>query len=227
MKLWEKIKKYLFPPKCVFCRKVLEKDGICEKCRKEIPYRKNAEIKEPARFIDGAYAELSYEDDVRNAIIRYKFAGLSKYSVDFSEFISKCINENLKGEYDIISWIPLNRKRKKSRGYDQAYLLAKETCKRLDDKPIKTLIKSRNAAPQSRQKDPSKRVANVLGAYDLAEVDVTGKRIILIDDVYTTGSTASECARVLKTAGAEKVYVVTIAYTKSRKKELKNQKNRL
>ena len=80
------------------------------------------------------------------------------------------------------------------------------------------LRKIRDTAPQSRQSDISKRMANILGAYEVASNDVVGKRIILIDDVLTTGSTVSECARILKTAGAEKIYVVTVAKTRQRKK---------
>ncbi len=218
MKFRELINKYLFPPKCVFCRRVMETDGVCDKCKATLPYRHIKESKEPIMFVDGAYSCFHYEGDVRNALIRYKFGGLSKYSVDFSVYLTECINENLAGEFDLISWIPLSRKRLRSRGYDQARLLAEEVCERLSISPVRTLRKMRDTAPQSRQSDVSKRMANILGAYEVASNDVTGKRIILIDDVLTTGSTVSECARILKTAGAEKVYIVTVAKTRQRKK---------
>ncbi len=228
MRIWEFLNKYLFPPKCVFCRRVLEKDGVCEKCKATLPYIKPQESKDSIMFVDGVYSCFHYEGDVRNALIRYKFGGLSKYSVDFSEYLEECINYNLTGRYDIISWVPLSKRRLRTRGYDQAKLLAEEVCNRIGiASPIRTLIKCRDAAPQSRQTDASRRKANVLGAYELCSVDVSGKNVILIDDVLTTGSTVSECARVLKTAGADKVYVVTVAKTRSRKKELKNQKNGL
>ena len=218
MKFTEFIAKYLFPPKCVFCRRVLEKDGVCEKCRDTLPYKLPQESKENIMFVDGAWSYFHYRGDVRNAIIRYKFAGLSKYSVDFSEYVEECINLNLDGKYDIISWVPLSKKRKRSRGYDQAQLLAQEVCLRIGTEPVRTLVKCRDSAPQSRQTDAAGRRANLLGAYELASVDVTGKSIVLIDDVLTTGSTVSECARVLKTYGAEKVYVVTIASSSPGKK---------
>ncbi len=218
MKFTELITKYLFPPKCVFCRRVLEKDGVCEKCREILPYRIPQEAKSSILFVDGAWSYFHYKGDVKNAIIRYKFAGLSKYAVDFSEYLEECINSNLEGEYDIISWVPLSKKRKRNRGYDQAQLLASEVCRRMKTEPVRTLVKCRDSAPQSRQTDAAVRRANILGAYELASTDVTGKRIILIDDVLTTGSTVSECARVLKTYGAEKVYVVTVAAASSGKK---------
>ncbi len=211
MKITELIAKYLFPPKCVFCRRVLEKDGVCEKCRDTLPYKIPQESKENIMFVDGVWSCFRYKGDARNAIIRYKFAGLSKYAVDFSEFLEECINSNLDGQYDIISWVPLSKKRKRNRGYDQAQLLALEICNRMGTEPVRTLVKCRDSAPQSRQTDAAGRRANILGAYELSGADVTGKRIILIDDVFTTGSTVSECARVLKTHGAQKVYAVTIA----------------
>ena len=197
---------------------MLEKDGVCEKCRDTLPYKLPQESKENIMFVDGAWSYFHYRGDVRTAIIRYKFAGLSKYSVDFSEYVEECINLNLDGKYDIISWVPLSKKRKRSRGYDQAQLLAQEVCLRIGTEPVRTLVKCRDSAPQSRQTDAAGRRANILGAYELASVDVTGKSIVLIDDVLTTGSTVSECARVLKTYGAEKVYVVTIASSSPGKK---------
>ena len=169
-------------------------------------------------FVDGAYSYFHYEGDVRNALIRYKFGGLSKYAVDFSVYLEECIRECLDGEFDVISWVPLSKKRLKSRGYDQARLLAEEVASRLGGGAVRTLKKSRNTAPQSRQGDISRRMANILGAYEMASFDPTGKKILLIDDVLTTGSTVSECARILKTAGAEKVYIVTVAKTRERKK---------
>ncbi len=183
--------------------------------------------KDSIMFVDGAYSCFHYEGNVRNAIIRYKFAGLDKYALDFAEFLKVCVDKNLDGEYDIISWVPLSKKRMRKRGYDQAKRLAEELAIKLERTPVRTLVKCRDAAPQSRQTNPSSRKANVLGAYEIASVDVSGKRVIIIDDVLTTGSTVSECARMLKTAGADKVYVITIAKTRSSKKELKNKKNRL
>ncbi len=214
------IAKFLFPPKCIFCRRVLEKDGVCKRCKSTLPYKRPQEVKEKILFVDKAFSCFYYEGDVKNAIIRYKFGGISKYSVDFSEYIAECIKSNLSGEYDIISWVPLSKKRQKSRGYDQARLLATETCARLDDtiRAEAVLGKIRDTSPQSRQNDVSKRMANVLGAYGIMSDNVKGKRIILIDDVLTTGSTVGECARVLKMAGASAVYIVTLASTRNRKK---------
>jgi len=218
VRVWNALKKQLFPPKCVFCRRVLDKDGVCDRCKEMLPYRKPQEVKDKISFVDEAYSCFHYDGDVKNALIRFKFAGLSKYAVDLSEYLEECININLEGRYDMITWVPLGKKRLRSRGYDQAKLLASELCNRLGIQPVRTLVRAIETAPQSRQNDKSRRMANVLGVYELAAVDVLDKSIILIDDVLTTGSTVSECARVLKTAGADKVFVVTVAKAGSAKK---------
>ena len=219
VRFWEGFRQQLFPPKCVFCRRVLDQDGICEKCRTSLLYNRPNEPITDIPFVDAAYSCFHYEGDVKNAIIRYKFGGVSKYSVDFSEFIEICIQKDLCNDFDIISWVPLSKKRLRSRGYDQARLLAEEVCNRIGVRAVRTLIKSRNSVPQSRQNDISKRRANVLGTYELAHIDVVDKRIILLDDVLTTGSTVSECARVLKSAGAKKINIITIAKAHSRKRD--------
>lgn len=218
MKFRDFLSKYIFPPKCVFCRRVMEEDGICDKCKATLPYRASKEADDSIMFVDGVFSYFHYEGDVRNALIRYKFGGLSKYAVDFSAYLEECIREGIGGRYDVISWVPLGKKRLRSRGYDQARLLAEEVSRRLGTQAVRTLVKSRDTAPQSRQPDVSKRTANVLGAYETASFDPAGKRIILVDDILTTGSTVSECARILKTAGAESVYIVTVAKTRKRKK---------
>ncbi len=219
MKFLEFLKKCLFPPKCVFCRCVMEKDGVCDKCEVNLPYRTSYEVHDDIQFVDAAFSYFHYEGDVKNALLRYKFGGLQKYAVDFAEYLEECINMSLDGNYDIISWVPLSTKRLRHRGYDQARLLAEELCMRIGaGSPVRTLRKRINAAPQSKQGDKSRRVANIIGAYEIANVNVEGKRILLIDDILTTGSTVSECARVLKTAGASEVFVLTVAKTRSRKK---------
>jgi len=104
------------------------------------------------------------------------------------------------------------RKRLRERGYDQAYLLARSTAKELGLPLTPTLHKQRNTQPQSGTGDAAKRRANIAGAYRMKRsADVTGKRILRMDDIVTTGATLSECARVLGKAGAEQVVCATVA----------------
>jgi predicted amidophosphoribosyltransferase len=108
--------------------------------------------------------------------------------------------------------VPVSRLRRFRRGYDQVELLAKAVGKELGQKPVRLLKKIRNNPPQSGISGQAERRANVLGAYRIIDAAaVTGKRILLLDDVITTGATAGECARVLLTAGASQVHLGAVA----------------
>ncbi len=114
--------------------------------------------------------------------------------------------------YDVLTYIPVAPLRKYRRSYDQVELIAQAVAKELDTTLVPTLRKIRNTPPQSGFKDVSQRRANVLGVYRVKNADlVREKRILLLDDVITTGATASECARVLLTAGAKEVYCAAMA----------------
>ena len=116
------------------------------------------------------------------------------------------------GDYDLISWVPVSRLRKLRRGYDQVELLAKAVGAELGVEPVKCLLKIRHTSPQSRLSGQAQRRANVLGAYRVLEPEqIVGKRILLLDDVITTGATVGECARVLLTAGAREVHCAAVA----------------
>ena len=122
------------------------------------------------------------------------------------------IAAELGGQFDTVTWVPVSKKREHERGYDQARLLAKATAKALGLPLTPTLHKQRNTQPQSGTGDAAKRRANIAGAYRMKTgADVTGKRILLMDDIVTTGATLSECARVLGKAGAEQVVCATVA----------------
>jgi predicted amidophosphoribosyltransferase len=108
--------------------------------------------------------------------------------------------------------VPVSRLRRFRRGYDQVELLARAVGKELGIKPARLLKKIRHNPPQSGISGDAERRANVLGVYRLVKgVEVADKRILLLDDVITTGATAGECARVLLTAGASQVHFGAVA----------------
>ena len=113
---------------------------------------------------------------------------------------------------DVITWVPVSRKRRRARGYDQVELLAKAVGPELGI-PVEPLLeKFRDNRANSGLKTPAERRANVLGVYKVIEPErLHGKRVLLLDDIVTTGATASECARVLLTAGAEEVIFAAVA----------------
>ena len=106
----------------------------------------------------------------------------------------------------------LDRARRRERGYDQAFLLANAAALALGGVAVETLRKERHTRAQSSLEDASARRANVLGAYEIVDPElIEGRRVLLVDDVITTGATISECARILRTFGAADVVCATLA----------------
>ena len=202
----------LFPPRCVFCRRFLKNSSalICDGCLESLPYTRSGGIK--GDFFSVCVAPLYYEGDVRESLLRFKFKNATGYSKAYGKLLADCIHENLGGRYDLISWVPLSQKRLKERGYDQAMLLALAAALELDDVAVCTLEKTLDAEKQSLMGSAEKRRANISGAYRAADPELTeGKRILLIDDIVTTGSTLSECAKTLLNAGAAEVLCAAVA----------------
>jgi len=204
----------LFPPKCVFCGKVLDtgEDGLCARCQRELPWLTDGEAELTGEFFSLCAASLRYQDKVRDSVRRYKFKGRRGYHKLYGRLVAQCVHDHLAGRYDLITWVPLSPQRKKERGYDQAFLLASAAALELGEVAVEALRKERNTDPQSGLTEDAQRRANVLGAYTPVDPElVAGKRVLLIDDVVTTGSTLSECARMLRTMGAEDVVCAALA----------------
>lgn len=205
----------LFPPRCVFCRRLLHRgeEGICPRCQQELPWALGAEAEQTGEFFSLCASPLWYQDQVRASFHRYKFKGVRGYSRTYGRLVAQCVQDHLAGRYDLITWVPLSRARLRQRGYDQAMLLASAAALELDDVAAETLRKVRDTEAQSGLgKNDASRRANVLSAYQVTDPAlVEGRRVLLIDDIVTTGSTLSECARVLRTAGATDVVCAALA----------------
>ena len=205
----------LFPPRCVFCRRLLHRgeEGICPRCQQELPWALGAEAEQTGEFFSLCASPLWYQDQVRASFHRYKFKGVRGYSRTYGRLVAQCVQDHLAGRYDLITWVPLSRARLRQRGYDQAMLLASAAALALDDVAAETLCKVRDTEAQSGLgKNDASRRANVLSAYQVTDTAlVEGRRVLLIDDIVTTGSTLSECARVLRTAGATDVVCAALA----------------
>ena len=201
-----------FPPKCVLCKKVLAKEetDLCRDCREHQPEYTEHKIK--LSFLAQWTGLWYYKENVRSSILRYKFYGRRSYGQSFGRLLAMKLQKDGWDDTDVLSWIPISRQRKFTRGYDQAELIAKVVAEELGHTLIPTLRKIRNTKPQSTMGDAAHRRANILGAYEVIDPDfVKGKRILLLDDIITTGVTASEAARMLLTAGAKEVKLATLA----------------
>ena len=210
--MFQRILTLLFPPKCVLCKDVLSKEetDFCHNCRQSAPEFGKSNLR--FSFVAGWTAVWYYRDTVRGSVLRYKFSGRRCYAPTYGQVLAMKLQKEHMADFDILTWVPIAPLRRLRRGYDQVELLAESVGQELNIQPVKTLQKIRNTPPQSRIRDAARRRANVLAAYRAVDPEsFRGKRVLLLDDIITTGATVSECARVLLTAGAKEVYCAAMA----------------
>lgn len=208
----------LYPPKCAFCGSLLtrEQTDLCPKCRAELPYA--AHDIDRGEFFRRCVSVFYYEDAVRESILRYKFHGAQSYARVYGRLLSMLLLERGVA-FDVLTWVPVSRRRLRKRGYDQSRLLAEAVAREMSVPCVRTLKKTRNNPAQSTMQAFAERRANVLGVYTPFNVQsFAGKRVLLLDDVITSGATLSEASRVLLTAGAARVECATVAAVRDEKK---------
>lgn len=203
----------IFPPICGVCGKI-EKNFLCKKC--EMKLEKQAVFGQESysdRYFDEHLYVFLYSGVIRSLLLNYKFNDNTYLYKTFTNFLlkNKKFVENIK-RYDIIVPVPLSKKREKERGYNQSLLLAKEISKstkiKLNNKCLK---KIKNLVAQSSL-NKNERYKNIKGAFALKHNKIIqNKKVLIIDDIFTTGSTVNECSKVLKEAGAAKIGILTIA----------------
>lgn len=218
MKLFHRISRLLFPPKCILCRGLLQENetDLCRDCRIHTPEFSKPTKKLP--YLAGWTALWYYEGSVRSSILRFKFHNARSYADAYGRMLAMKLQQE-ETEFDLLTWVPISRQRKWRRGYDQVELIAKAVGTELGIAPAPTLQKLRNNRPQSGITGAAQRRANVLGVYRVLDPSqISGKRVLLLDDILTTGATAGECARMLLTNGAKKVYCAAVAASSSNKK---------
>lgn len=215
MKILDRILELLYPTKCTFCHKLTGGDKVCKSCAGKLPLTPKGAQVQKFPFISACVSPLYYEGNVRESLLRFKFGHLSAYADVYARYMAKCIDEN-QISCDIITWVPLSRKRLRERGYDQAKLMADELSRLCGISCCRLLKKTRNNPAQSGTGSAEKRRANVSGVYTAVDTEkIRGKSILIVDDIVTTGATLSECGRMLMSAGAGEVKAVTVARKKN------------
>lgn len=202
----------LFPHKCPFCKKIVEEyPDTCEDCWENLPWTSGEEISFQVRESISCLAPLWYRGEVPDAVKRYKFHGAKYNHQCFGELMAEVVEHP--EQYDVISWVPLAAKRFRSRGYNQAELLALVVAEETEIRPLPLLEKWKDNQAQAEIEDDDLRGENTKDVYRLcdSEVDVKNLRILLVDDVITTGNTVSSCINVLKDAGAKEVTCLSLA----------------
>jgi len=203
----------IYPNVCGICDKIC-KENLCKKCEIKLNNIEKFKVDtyKEKNFTKHIYL-FKYEGIIKENLIKFKFNEKPFIYKSFANFLikNKKICRFLKS-YDIIIPVPIHYNRKVTRGYNQSALIAKELAKNLCINYEKNVLyKKIDNKPQST-KNKEERKANVIGVYHTKnEYKICNKKIILLDDIYTTGSTVNECAKVLKQAGAKRVDVITIA----------------
>lgn len=209
----EQLLELVFPNVCGMCGKI-DKNSLCPKCKTKLKQITKAEIIKNSNKNFKAHAYLfKYSGIIREMILSYKFKDKSYLYKTFVEIIIK--NKKICGfieKYDIIISVPIHKKRMNKRGYNQSELIVKGIAKNLNiNRERNVLYKVKNNKSQSllTKKD---RLTNTKNVYKILESSkIKDKKILLVDDIYTTGSTVNECSKMLKKAGASEVAVLTIA----------------
>jgi len=189
----------LVPPLCPRCGRPQASGIVCPSCRKR------------QTEIDGVRSPFRFDEVVREAIHQLKYRNLKAISPCLAELLADYLRSNpLPGE--ALVCVPLHPRRLRERGYNQCSLLARELGRRIDLPVIEDcLIRVKQAQPQVRAVDVEERRRNVADAFVCCDEKVSGKQIILIDDVCTSGATLESCAAALKNKGATSVWGLTLA----------------
>ena len=208
-----KILELIYPNACGICEEIC-KESLCKKCAIEMrKYEINLINKHKKMYFNESMHIFKYDEIIRQKLIEYKFQDKAYMYKTFAKIILK--NKKVCGfleKYDIIIPVPIHKKRRLKRGYNQTELIAKEICKNISLE-LKTgvLIKQKNIKAQS-ELNKNERKQNIKNAFEIKNInEIIDKKILLFDDIYTTGSTVNECSKILKKAGAKQIGVVTIA----------------
>lgn len=205
-----------YPRRCVFCGGLLDKnvlEGVCPDCAAVLPLTRGG-WRTRGEFFDYCASPFYYEGIAAEAVKALKFRGRSGAGRRLGKLLVPCIRDRA-GDWDIICYVPLSARRERERGYCQTRLLAEAAAKELGRPCVPALKRTRHTRPNSSLRGLAARRANVSGAFTVTDREaVSGRNVLLIDDVITTGATLGECARVLRMAGANRVVCATLCKVK-------------
>lgn len=180
----------------------LDETGRCALCRLGL------------QGFDAVYSYGSYEGSLRELVHLFKYNGVRPLAVTFGKFLAQALPRDT--SFDVIVPMPLHWFKQWQRGFNQADVLAREIGKKWNV-PVRNLIRRKKATRPQAGLTNAKRRANVQGAFKIMRgKPLAGMQVLLVDDVVTTGATASACARVLKRAGAAHVALLALARTDRR-----------
>ena len=230
--LTDKILNWLYPPACIACKVMLPVNlgnfYICERCeplfeRVEYPIcnkcgqNLNAEDENCAScfgksfYFESNVSTFVYDELMRDLLHDMKFRNKKRIAAGLGLLWAKCI-EMPDGEY-LLTWLPMHQKKQKERGFNQAEVMAKEIAK-AHGVSCRNIIRRVIDTPAQSGLHPKLRQENVKGVFEINRgQSLQGSSVVVIDDIFTTGASLNECARVLKENGAKVIYAKTLSIT--------------
>jgi len=222
----------VFPRRCPVCGDIVRTPGsfICADCVREIPFVRDPVCMKCGRTVSDPSEELcrdcagraksfeygvaltDYDDLMQRVITDIKYRNRREYIRPFGRLFCLKRGEALRAmRADCLVPVPVHPSRLKTRGFNQAELLAEEISAGTGI-PLRTdlLFRTGRTAAQ-KELSPDERIRNLEGAFSAESLPGGIRRVILVDDIYTTGSTAETCTRILKAVGAEKVYIAVLS----------------
>lgn len=225
--------KLLYPQRCRYCNNVIDirremchtcentlkriEGDICKLCGMSVEDCKCGNKKHYYKYI---CAPFYYEGAASRAIWQFKFRNATRLSKVFAEDMAECLSRHYEGyDFDLCTFVPSAKEDLKKRGYNQAELLAKDFCGITGIECKELLVKTIHTESQHNLSS-AERSGNLAGAIELSEdADILNMRILLIDDIKTTGSTLNECAKMLLIGGAAEIFCLTVAITDKNKEK--------
>jgi competence protein ComFC len=197
----------VFPPRCIGCGA----DGsfFCPRCQSSLTYI--SDHQSHTAEIDGLRSLYAYDGAVRQAVLQFKYYNVKALAIPLARLMTKYLGRcDLPA--DTLVPVPLHPRRLRERGYNQSSLLASEISRLTGLPTVEGALRRRkNTPPQARTASVDDRKVNMRGAFSCRGKLVAGKRILLIDDVCTSGATLGACARAAKAGGATAVWGLTLA----------------
>lgn len=204
--------KQIYPNRCLFCRTLIDEDKVlCASCHKKLP------VHGVCQGTRGGYrcsAAFIYHGKPKHAVLRFKFKGKTSFAEKFAQLLATDVKRSYEDMiFDYITYVPMHKKAKKKRGYNQSELLAKELSKILGIPCVETLTKIKHTKPQHKLKS-KERLKNLKGVFKITDKNlIKDKSILIIDDIITTGTTLGECAKTLQKANPSLICCETILTT--------------
>ncbi len=225
----KKVLELLYPSTCIFCGEIC-KSGICESCRMKVTEIQEPRCKKCGKPIDSMEVEFCFDcqktefcyeqgrslwlhkEPVQSAIYAFKYKNRRVYGEVFAREMARKFEQLVREwEIELIVPVPIHKKRRRIRGFNQAEILAEELGKSWKI-PVEhsLVVRNKDTKPQKELGQWSRK-KNLKKAFSIVKRMEKNKNILIIDDIYTTGSTIHSMAEILKKAGNEKIYFLTIS----------------